>query len=495
VAWGAIVSFFTFQDEGHDPFSLLYRSAHVTSGVSPWLPLLLILGGLYFSTMLSVREVDFLTTAPVRLPRSKEEAEEKGGSKRVAEELVPCGHIQGAALPLTAEEKEESGAIPRQFSRICLQFGKKRAAYVMPVSAEFSILVPPVAVAVAAVWLFHDEVGTLTLEGPRYSFTLLYSLMLVGVVAMSHALNLHRCWSAMKLMLRALGREPLRRTFAAMRSSPDSSIWALGSGARGEQMRALSNEVESLTHLRNLLQLLPMDQASIFSAPRIAYAIENTLCCAEKFKESYVTDVLPEEQDQVRSKFCAWLGRTVEDVFNWILVPAWSREKKSLNLNVNAAGQSEDESKEPAETKDALHLSSDPVVRASEEFVCQIYVAYAKKTLSCMRSAAKSVAILFLSLGAAISCYPILSRTTVVFALLIIVATVFTMVARVYMEMARDEILSLMTGTKPGELGSEFWVKLLAFGVGPLAGVIAALFPSLADTIFSVLGPSLDVVK
>ena len=48
VAWGAIVRFFTLQDEGYDPFSLLYRSAHLTNGVSPWLPLLLILGGLYF---------------------------------------------------------------------------------------------------------------------------------------------------------------------------------------------------------------------------------------------------------------------------------------------------------------------------------------------------------------------------------------------------------------------------------------------------------------
>ena len=384
--------------------------------------------------MLSLREVDLLTTAPVRLPSSKEGAEEKEGSKGTAEALVPCGQTPEAALLLTAEEKEESGALPRQFSRICLQFGNQIAAYVMPFSAEFSILVPPVALAVAAVWLFHDEGGTLTLETRLYSFTLLYSLMLVGVVAMSHALNLYRCWSAMKLMLRALGREPLRRTFAAMRSLPDSSIWALGSGARGEQMRALSNEVESLTHLRNLLRLQPMDQASIISAPcATTYAIDNTLCWAEKFKESYVTDTLPEEQDQVRSKFCAWLGRTVEDVFNWILVPAWSREKESLNLNVNVSGQSEDKSKEPAETKEALHLSSDPVVRASEEFVCQLYVAYTKKTLSCMRSAAKSVAILLLSLGAAISCYPILSRTKVVFALLIIVAAVFVLVARVYM--------------------------------------------------------------
>lgn len=528
VVWGAIVAFFTAQDAGNDQFSLLYRSAHITNGVSPLLPLLLILGGLYFSTMLSLRELDLLTTAPVRLPRSQEGTAQPGSSKETAAEpasseqtseatqpltdeevekedgeeteaeLVPCGQTPEEASLLTAAEKAGSGAIPKQFARICMQFGNRIAAYVTPVSGELSILVPPVAIAAAALWLFHDEGGTLTLEGPRYSFTLLCSLMLVGVVAMNHALNLHRCWSAMRLMLRALGREPLRRTFAAMRSSPDSSIWALGSGARGEQMRALSNEVESLTHLRNLLQVQATDQAankdSIATASLISNAIRNTLCWAEKFKESYVTDALPSEQDEVRGRFCAWLGRTVEDVFNWILIPAWSREKTSLNLG--AAGKSGDDGTEESEAaKAAAHLNDDPVVRAAEEFVCQVYVAYTKKTLSCMRSSAKSVAVLFLSLGAAVSCYPILSRTTVVTALLIIVIAVFIMVARVYMEMARDEILSLMTGTKPGELGSEFWLKLLAFGVGPLAGVIAALFPSVAETIFSVLGPSLDMMK
>src|ERR1700691_3821653 len=46
---------------------------------------------------------------------------------------------------------------------------------------------------------------------------------------------------------------------------------------------------------------------------------------------------------------------------------------------------------------------------AAEEFICQVYVAYIKRVLSCIRAGAKSIAILFLTLGAAVSCYPILS--------------------------------------------------------------------------------------
>ena len=494
--WGAIVFFFTSQDARVDAFSFLYRSTHLTNGVSPLLPLLLILAGLYFSSMLGLREIDLLTSAPVRLPRSAAKGDDTDESPKSAEDCAVSGKASQPASKTTAVDKGRSGSIPKQYSRISVQFGSQIAACVIPFSGRPSIWVPPLVVALAALWLFRDEGGTLTLEGRYYSYTLLYCLMLVGVVAMNHALNLHRGWGAMKLMLRALGREPLRRTFAATRSSPDSSIWALGSGARGEQMRALSNEVESLTHLRNLLQLQPAAQGDVPSPSWAGYAIEQARCRAEDLKESYVTDAPPDDVERHRRDFCCWLGSAVEDVYNWILIPAWNGEKDSLNMNAEAPAPSKDEeSKDSTDAKDASHLSSDPVVRAAEEFVCQIYVAYIKKTLSCMRSSAKSVAILFLSLGASISCYPILSRTTVVFVLLVIVAAVFILVARVYMEMARDEILSLMTGTKPGELGSEFWIKILAFGAGPLAGLIAALFPSIAETIFSVLGPSLDVVK
>jgi hypothetical protein len=498
-AWDGIVFFFTTQDARVDAFSFLYRSTHLTNGVSPLLPLLLILTGLYFSTMLALREIDLLTSAPVRLPRSSAKGDDTDGGLETAEDCTVSGKAAEPACETTATDKGRSGPIPKRYSRICLQFGSQIVACVVPVSGRPSILVPPLVVGLAALWLFRDEGGTLTLEGRHYSYALLCCLMLVGVVAMNHALNLHRGWSAMKLMLRALGREPLRRTFAATRSSPDSSIWALGSGARGEQMRALSNEVESLTHLRNLLQLQPADHGNVPSPTWACYAIEKARCRAEDLKESYVTDAPPDDVERHRRDFCCWLGRAVEDVFNWILIPAWNREKDSLNLNAETPAQSKDkddeDSKDSTDAKDASHLSSDPVVRAAEEFVCQVYVAYIKKTLSCMRSSAKSVAILFLSLGASISCYPILSRTTVVFVLLVIVAAVFILVARVYMEMARDEILSLMTGTKPGELGADFWFKILAFGVGPLAGLIAALFPSIAETIFSVLGPGLDVVK
>ena len=167
-----------------------------------------------------------------------------------------------------------------------------------------------------------------------------------------------------------------------------------------------------------------------------------------------------------------------------------------MNLGLGPAkkdGGGQDDSSTAA--GDASLLSRDPTVRAAEEFICQVYVAYIKRVLSCMRAGTKSIAILFLTLGAAVSCYPILSRTTVVFALVVTVAVVFALIAKVYVEMARDEILSLMTGTIPGQLGTEFWIKIVGFGIGPLLGLVAAQFPAVAETILSVLGPSMNNAK
>jgi len=481
LVWSGTVFFFTDQGGRTDAFGLLYRSAHITSGVSPLLPLLLVLAGLYLSAILSLRAIGLLVSAPVRLPRANTSSNTLRENKQTVER--------------DATADGGSGPLPEQFLWISLQLGCQIDESVVPLNGRPIAWLLPFAVAGAAFWLFADEGGSLTLEGPHYSYTLLCCLMLTAVVAMSHALSLHQSWITMKLMLRALGREPLRRTFAALRALPDSSIWALGSDARGEQSRALSDEMESLIHLRNLISVESSRSRGVDEYSP-CYAIDKCLFWARKYKESSAANLLRSHSNDHRRELCRWLGRSAEDVMNWILIPAWNSEKASLNLGLGPAkkdGGGQDDSSTAA--GDVSLLSRDPTVRAAEEFICQVYIAYIKRVLSCMRAGATSIAILFLTLGAAISCYPILSRTTVVFALVVVVAVVFALIAKVYVEMARDEILSLMTGTIPGQLGTEFWIKIVGFGIGPLLGLVAAQFPAVAETILSVLGPSMNNAK
>lgn len=494
IASGWIIWFVLKQHSETDQFSLLYRSAHVTSGVSPALPILLLLIGLYVATMLSLDTIDLLLSKPVRLPRSAGTSEDTRQSK-IVRWMSRIWKRTGPAAKLPAAAERGSGPIPKQFSSISLQLGCQIDDTIVPLGRRGLVWLPPVAIALLALWLFSQDARTLTLEGSRYSFMLLLGLTSVAVLAMIHALRLHQSWIAMRLMLRALGRQPLRRTFAVLRECPNSSVWALGSGARGEQLRGLSNQLESLSHLNNSLKAEATDSTSPSQGALALPAIEMCLVWGRIFMEKNGAESSRRRSDNYYRALCRWLGRAGEDVINWILLPAWNEEQESLNAHTELSKQHKRErGAAPARGNDTS-LSASPIVRAGEEFVCNIYITYIKTILSCMRSSAKSVAILFLAIGAAISSYPILSRTTVVLALLLVFVGVFIIVARVFVEMARDEILSLMTGTNPGELGGEFWAKIIGFGIGPIAGLVAAQFPAVAETIFSVLGPSLNGPK
>jgi hypothetical protein len=61
--------------------------------------------------------------------------------------------------------------------------------------------------------------------------------------------------------------------------------------------------------------------------------------------------------------------------------------------------------------------------------------------------------------------------------------------------MSRDATLSHITNTLPGRLGMDFWVRLAAFGIGPLIGLLTTLFPSITDFVFSWLEPGAQALK
>jgi len=68
-------------------------------------------------------------------------------------------------------------------------------------------------------------------------------------------------------------------------------------------------------------------------------------------------------------------------------------------------------------------------------------------------------------------------------------------VGYVYTEMHRDAILSNLTSREPGELGWEFWLKLLAAAAIPVFSLLATQFPEINQLLFSWLQPALEAVK
>jgi len=61
--------------------------------------------------------------------------------------------------------------------------------------------------------------------------------------------------------------------------------------------------------------------------------------------------------------------------------------------------------------------------------------------------------------------------------------------------MHKDATLSRITNTTPGEVGFEFWFKLVGFGIGPVLGLLTTHFPAIADFVLSWLQPGLQSIK
>jgi hypothetical protein len=68
-------------------------------------------------------------------------------------------------------------------------------------------------------------------------------------------------------------------------------------------------------------------------------------------------------------------------------------------------------------------------------------------------------------------------------------------IVKVYADMHRDATLSHVTNTKPGELGTEFWFKIVGFGFAPLIGLLTRIFPGMTDFVFSWLQPGISSLK
>jgi hypothetical protein len=123
------------------------------------------------------------------------------------------------------------------------------------------------------------------------------------------------------------------------------------------------------------------------------------------------------------------------------------------------------------------------------------YLAFIQNSLGRIRTIALGTLWLFVSATFAISSYPFDPLNVLGGIFLTVFVVVGGLMVVVYSQMCRDATLSHITNTRPGELGWDFWVRLLGFGIGPVIGLLTTLFPSISDFVFSWLQPSVQALK
>jgi hypothetical protein len=112
-----------------------------------------------------------------------------------------------------------------------------------------------------------------------------------------------------------------------------------------------------------------------------------------------------------------------------------------------------------------------------------------------MRTLAITVGGLYIFLLLSVNCYPFEPKLALRSAAILMLLFVVGMVGYVSAQVHRDSILSLVTQTKPGELGVAFWLRMGTFVALPVLSLLVSQFPTLNNAVFSWLEPAVNALK
>jgi hypothetical protein len=194
----------------------LPRVVHLASGVSPVVPLLLLLAGGYWWTWQSLRGVTLVDFRRPRLPKSSD-------------------------LPATAYRISETEAE-----------ALRHTAH--PFSFEWQVYLPVMLLIPFAATVVDLTHPVQTVEGFAYDVGYSLLLFLMIFVFLGCLLKLVRTWFACRHVLNGLDRLALRRAFGRMKNISWHSMWNPGGSTLRETYKLMSRALENLARLQAVLK-------------------------------------------------------------------------------------------------------------------------------------------------------------------------------------------------------------------------------------------------
>lgn len=440
----------------HNVVFTYWRSVNLLSGVSPLVPYLLLAAGLYAWFWHTLRGLALFNCDRPRLP-------------------------QGADLDKRfAMFSDEHAARPVE-------------DVAMPLGASYWIFLGLLLLAVALVfWVlttahqfYIRSLGSRT-YGRIYFGWLCLSIALIS----ADAWQLLRTWTRLRRLLVHLDRLPLRRTLEALKGFSWGTVWRMSGSVLPLRYHLISREMEAFRHLKNQVYAW---QATQFKKLPPAYAKRITTWEASRdaFAVWYNSHHLkPGLIDlSLLARHQAETAKTAGSVMNDVIIPEWQKEKQSWLLDWSPAGaEAGTQNKELAKTLP-------PHLLAAEEFFVLPYLGFVQNVTGRMRTLAMGMLWLFIAATLSVASYPFDPRPLLSGIFLVVFLIVAAIFIFVYAQMHRDTTLSHITNTKPGELGLDFWTKLIGLGAGPLLALLTALFPEFTSFISSWLQPGMQAMK
>ncbi|MGA2136784.1 MAG: hypothetical protein ABSH50_31220 [Bryobacteraceae bacterium] len=319
----------------------------------------------------------------------------------------------------------------------------------------------------ASFWMLGNHWHPLvSLERPsvEWLMAVLFAAGVIGLIMVT--LRLSRVWLGTRRLLLALDALPLRHGFERVRGFSWKPIWRLGAGSLDEFQRVFNRKREAFDRYVNTL---PGDCSGVDCA--MAATMERSRE-ARSLGARFTWNWLKRREAELevlkqfklaQLAFAKEAGAALD-----CLAQSWLLEKLV-----------------PASDK----VGIDPKVSACERFVCMVYIDYLVATLLRIRSLIVAIGGMYVFLLIGVTQYPFEPRGAIQLMLALLLAFIVIGVGTVFAQLHRDATLSHITDTKPGELGTDFYLRMAGFVALPLFSFLASQFPSVNRLLYSWLQP------
>jgi hypothetical protein len=444
-----------------------WRSIHLTTGVSPLVPVLALTAGLYLWFWYSLQGLALFGRDRPMLPR------------RYSMKTPTTDSL------LTMFSREEA---QEPLEGLCDPF----APEVIGVAVAVFVAIGLLAWALAG-W----DVPIRNLGAKRSAIFFCLFMDVCISLMLANAWQFLRVWLRLRNLLLFLDRIPLRRTTKALKDISWGSVWKMSGSILDVRYKLLSRQWESLNHLINA-----SDEGKLNGTHDWNEQIAKTRAVMmDRFAQWYAKN-WDRWQERDLSDLTAFQESIAETAGYSIvnhLLPEWMKERTSLILDFpEKKDSSEKEGKENSKKEDESNSSEGQLklcIRNAEELVCLVYLGFVQNILGRLRTLAMQMLWLFVALSASLATYPFDPRPALSGMMLVLFLILGTVIAIVFAQMHRDGTLSLVTNTTPGELGVDFWVKFASFAAGPILGLLATNFPGIPGSLLSWLQPGLESIK
>jgi hypothetical protein len=438
-----------------------WRAMHLTSGVSPLVPVLLVLVGIYLSFWFTLHGLALFGPDRPCLPLTKQlvletPQQEKKHFLRMFSQERAAKKIEHAALPLNGK--------------------------ILPIGVTLFL------VFLAGAYGIEARVPVRSLGAENYSIIFLLCLDGCCTLAIVEAWRLCQVWQELKRLLAFLDRLPLRRTMAALRGFSWGGVWKMSGNVLEVRYKVISRQMECMNHTITSLESLPRPHTR--GVADSLGALTSMRDAGTAFAQWYSTHYAISSAGDLSSfkNFQQKIANASGTLLSQLLVPAWRTEEASLVVEIAKDDKDETAHHHPP-------LPEDKHIQNAEEFVCLNYLGFIQNILGRLRTMALTIMLLLIVCTVATSTYPFDPQQALSAVLIVLFVIVGVVIVKVYADMHRDSTLSHVTNTKPGELGSEFWFKIAGLGFAPLIALVTKIFPGVSDFVFSWLQPGISSLK